>query len=260
MQSVENLKGSAAALWHLESLGFRLWDTSDPAKIRNLIDLSDKKYLTATLDSLSNDFTSNNCIWLVLLDKSDTVCALAGIRVDDIPQDGWVSFWSNHYQRTSPDDTGIIDTTYAPPVVSRMSGRCAYVGDMWLKTSAKVDILSFAILIQSIAVTQFMADWIYSFIREPHARKGQLYNLRLANSVPSVHRWLGEPAPQRSNSDWLLSSSKEDAAFAIKTYREAKQSEPKPLQEPAKVAQQQAAEEENSGVVQLIDRTRTFQQ
>lgn len=224
MQSVENLKGSAVALSHLERQGFRIWDTSDPANINDLIELPNNAYITTRVDTQSNDFTSNNCVWLVLYDQNDTVCALAGIKVDKIPQGDWVAFWGNHYQRTAPDGAGIIDESHASPIVRRMSGRCAYFGDLWLRSSASVDIASFAILVQSIAITQFMADWVYTSIPDAQARNGLIYDLRLANSVPMVHRWLGEPAPNRSDSDWLLCSSKEDAEYAIHSYRQSKQS------------------------------------
>lgn len=96
-----------------------------------------------------------------------------------------------------------------PEFVGFVQGDVAYIGDLWLKPTQRLDISAFAIIAQAVAHRVHGAEWSYFFTRERNAMRGLAARYFAARAVPRAVRWL-TPVEHRRDDDWLFVTRRDE--------------------------------------------------
>ena len=180
-----------------------------------------KPYSSRIIDPLFNDFTRDNCFWLIIRFENRPIGCL-GVRKDVLAGGEFISFLDRQYARIYFGQTsGVIDTALVPPVFRDVKGAVAYFGDLFLVEEFRsgrngFDLGAMIMLAKGLALMEFRFDWLIAFIREPHAVKGYGALYRTAFQYPEALRWL-KTCDLRADSDWVLCSRSSDVEYLVKS-------------------------------------------
>ena len=158
----------------LESAGFSVWETAQFEKAVDTLRGLGKSYLTPNMSPFMNDFTADNCFWL-MLNHNDTPIGGIAARRDNLGTESLTSFWRRamrrQYGQGTKDQVGRVSKT----IESEVSGRVTYFGDLIVEKSfrGKGDHLRFfTMYAQMVAALMWDSDWVYAFISEQRAESG----------------------------------------------------------------------------------------
>jgi hypothetical protein len=201
----------------LKDDGYSILHAEDLNTIRELVDILGKPYLTPRLSPFLNDFTPNNCFWLLLTQGEQTVAA-GGCRFDDLGNMKLSQFWKNcvarHYQRTGG---AVVDV--APPVDEHLSGRLAYFGDLIVHEDfrgAKAGrvLKRFTHFAIAFAMLKFAPDSVYAFVREKDIGRGAMKFYGFNTVIHNAQTWSNAPDYHRDDDACFLVSQKYFSYYA----------------------------------------------
>ncbi len=187
--SVEAVTGSQDILRVLEDLG--------------------KPYLTPAMSPRFNDFTSQNCFWLVLSRQEERVAAVAA-RLVELGEMAIDEYWRRsmrrYYGEGQRPQIGIV-SGIASGVIR---GSVVYFGDLIVKKAdrgSRMTLHVMAVLAQALAHAKWRADWHYAFISDRDLRRtGQLV-YGFYRMDPYAQEWL-DPPPTRGSHECCIYSSR----------------------------------------------------
>ena len=137
---------------------------------------------------------SGNSFWLEWRHKSKTICIHA-MRFDDYYQTDLASIWRSGQQQIAYGGGKIGQNQ--PELASRMKGKIAYGGDLFLVPEFRgVDALSTSIALQSFfyAEIKWKPDWIYGFVDKRNmTEKGFSARFGYNHKSPIGTHWIVPP-------------------------------------------------------------------
>lgn len=191
--------------------GFSVVQSTDyQLVVDQLFDLG-KAYITPNMSPAVNDFTEENCFWLLLYHGSELVGGLA-VRKDALGRERLSSFWPRLMKRQYGGGSRDLIIQVAPSVDCAMGGTLAYFGDLIIspKFRSKGDHLRFfAIYAQMIAQLEWSADWHYSFIQLRRAHLGGAFAFGYMRTMPGAQTWI-RPTENRKTHECLVYSSRQE--------------------------------------------------
>lgn len=201
----------------LKDDGYEILHVEDLTKIRDLVEILGKPYLTPRLSPFLNDFTPNNCFWL-LLTRGDETVAAGGCRFDDLGSMKLSQFWRNcvarHYERT-----GGAVVQVAPPVDDYLSGRLAYFGDLIVHEEfrgAKAGrvLKRFTHFAIAFAMLKFDPSSVYAFVKEKDAGRGAMKFYGFNTVIHNAQTWSNAPKYHRDDDACFFVSQKYFSYYA----------------------------------------------
>lgn len=190
----------------IEAGGLRVESSNDFMQLsRKMPDIS-KKSLTPKMDPEKNDFLEGDGFWLGAYNGDELVAVIA-CNFQDLGGEGLSSFLLRSTNRQYGAQT--IDYV-APQEVVNISGRTAYIGELFVKKEyrGKVGLLRpLVLLVATTCCLEWKIDYAYAFFRRRDfmARMPQLYGF--TDHVPGVMRWARE-VEGRGSSETMASISK----------------------------------------------------
>lgn len=184
----------------LKEDGYKIRAVEDFQTIGRVAEILGKPYLTPKLSPLMNDFTPNNCFWL-LLEKDEEVIAAGGCRFDDLGKMKLSEFWKNNIARNYRGDNRVISSV-AAPVDEALRGRLVYFGDLIIeqKNRGRTKVLRrFTHFAQAFAMLKFDPDFSYAFIRNKDAGRGAMGAYGFNSIIHSAQRWTNAPDYHRDD-------------------------------------------------------------
>ena len=207
----------------MEELGIRLELSHDYRMVQGLAARIDKPYFTKELSHAFNDFTANNAFWIILRSSDDDrPIGVIGARMDNLRSTDVLDFMLAQATRLhAPDGDPAFDTEHYPPVIDRMSGKIVYIGDFFvidghrgLKNLDKRALIFYVYICAAIA---WDFDWIYAFIRRPHAEQGFINTYCGVVSYPEARFWR-TPPEARSDGEYFTTMDRADFAYLVKLF------------------------------------------
>jgi hypothetical protein len=157
-----------------------------------------------------NDFTPNNCFWL-LLERGDQTLAAGGCRLDDLGDMKLSQFWMNcverHYYREGGNCARL--SRVAAPVDEALRGKLAYFGDLIVDRNAGTGIpvlRRFTHFAQAFAMLKFRPDFSYAFVREKDAGRGAMGQFGFNTIIHNAQTWIDPPGYHRDDDACLYVS------------------------------------------------------
>ena len=207
----------------LQALGIDISLSYDVKAVQALAEKIKKPYFTKELSHSFNDFTPNNAFWLTLnaADTGKTV-GVIGARMDNLRSADVLDFMQAQATRLHSDNGGdAFDPEHYPPVIDRMSGKVVYIGDFFvidnhrgLKNLDKRALIFYVDICVAIA---WDFDWVYAFIRRPHAEQGYINTYCGVISYPEGRFW-HSPPEARSDSEYFTTMDRADFAYLVKLF------------------------------------------
>lgn len=210
MQLSDKLKVVCACLGGLRENGYDAFDTTDfDGSVAKLM-AAGKTYLTPNMSPLANDFTKNNCFWLMLTFEGETVGGIAARR-DQLGDETLGSFWRRAMRRQYGQGEDQVKTV-SHFIDTEVRGDVTYFGDLLVAKEHRghgSHLRFFTMLAQMTACLRWDSDWTYSFISEARAEAGGAYTYGFAKTIPGAQEWIKAPKT-RSSSECCVISSRND--------------------------------------------------
>ncbi|MEL6795074.1 MAG: hypothetical protein AAFU55_02660 [Pseudomonadota bacterium] len=205
----------------LREQGFEIEQVVNTSYALDIISQMEKPYQTRHLSSDFHDFSTKNSFWM-MVKKEEEYVGCVGVRWDDIGDEPIVSWWNRQGARLyGVAGQNILLEAPIPRFMSDVRGRLVYIGDLFLITRSDVTrrlpLRSLMFLVYSISYMRWEVDWIYSFIKDKHAKKGFPAIYAASHQYPGVQRWRNEPA-ERDSSEWFTCSSVDDFKYLAGYY------------------------------------------
>ncbi|MGH1465796.1 MAG: hypothetical protein ACRBBQ_10595 [Cognatishimia sp.] len=184
----------------LRDEGYTIRPVEDFNLVRKVADILGKPYLTPKLSPFMNDFTPQNCFWL-LLEKDNEVIAAGGCRFDDLGDMKLSQFWKNNIARNYMSNSSVISDV-AKPVDEALTGKLVYFGDLIIekKNRGRATVLRrFTHFAQAFAMLKFSPDFSYAFVRERDAGRGAMGAYGFNTIIHSAQRWQNAPEYHRDD-------------------------------------------------------------
>lgn len=188
-------------------------------KVPQIIETIGKPYLTPKMSPFFNDFTGENCFWL-LLKKEGQVVAAAGARLDDLGDGSITEYWRRTMRRHYGNGEVEMVTRIASPLEQDLKGRLVYFGDLYFSRAAGRSLKTvrrFVLIGHMISALKWNPDWTYAFLREEDIRRGASYHYGFNRYVPDAQFWVDPPAP-RQNTEYCVMTSRRDMAYMAETF------------------------------------------
>ena len=207
----------------LAAQGFEVEQCVDFDRVGAVLDGLEKPYRTRHLSPEFHDFTRTASFW-VFLKRNDAYVGCVGVRYDDIGEEPIHRWWERQAGRlygAPSGESSVLIKGPQPRFLDEVKGGLVYVGDLFMLTDGtltrRLDLRAFMFLVYSLAYIRWDVDWIYSFIKDKHVRRGYAAIYAASHQFPGVQRWREEPA-ERDSSEWFTCSSAEDFRYLIAHY------------------------------------------
>ena len=202
-------------------LGLSVRQSCDFNEIVALIEVIGKPYLTPQLSPNWQEFTKNHAFWVIAENEQRAPVAMIGVRLDQLGGEVLSDYWLRQLTRFHGEENKPpISAKHFPPVARKISGNVVYFGDLYVKPAGRgqprFPLRAFSVMAYSLALLQWRVDWFYAFATDKHIKQGIQSLYMMVSSYPFVHYW-SEPKPQRTDSDWLLCMTDEDAHYMVET-------------------------------------------
>jgi hypothetical protein len=187
--------------------------------VPRIIEAIGKPYLTPKMSPFYNDFTGENCFWL-LLERKGEVVAAAGARLDDLGDGSIGEYWRRTMRRHYGENLREVVRDVASPVEQDLRGRLTYFGDLYFSAAAGRSLNTvrrFVLIGHMISALKWNPDWTYAFLRERDVKRGGCYHYGFTRYVPDAQFWLDPPAP-RENTEYCVMTSRRDLSYMAETY------------------------------------------
>lgn len=174
MNSVEREMLFSAALSRLEtslvSAGYSIHYGNNLEKYHEFHDgmaESDKLYVGHQWHSRLNTYLRSDFLYIIVTNSEDEVVCTATGRINDLDEmsllDHWKEFWPRIYAEFGYQPR-LEEPIY--DFAAKISGRVAYVGDLWVREDYRVKGLGRVVgqLVQVLAQKKFNAGLVYAFI------------------------------------------------------------------------------------------------
>lgn len=157
-----------------------------------------KQKLTEHFQTELNTYTPQIAMWLRVCDTDQNTVACIAARVDELGSENLAEHVSKYWRRCYPgvSDGQALAAKHQPRFLSEISGRVAYLGDLWVAREHQRKKLHnwLTPLAMTIALQRWRPDWIYCWIRPSHWSK----RYPMAYGFSAVHprgiEWEQEPA------------------------------------------------------------------
>jgi hypothetical protein len=203
----DKLKVVCACIRGLRESGYDAFDTTDfEGAVAKLV-AAGKTYLTPNMSPLANDFTKNNCFWLMLTYEGEVVGGIAARR-DCLGDESLGSYWRRAMRRQYGQGEDQVQSV-ARFIDAEVRGDITYFGDLLVSKSHRghgSHLRYFTMLAQMTACVKWDADWTYSFISEARAEAGGAYTYGFAKTIPGAQEWINAPKTRDSSECCVISS------------------------------------------------------
>ncbi|MCR9124497.1 MAG: hypothetical protein NXH82_00075 [Rhodobacteraceae bacterium] len=199
--------------------GYLLRVEQDFDMVPKIIDAIGKPYLTPKMSPFFNDFTGENCFWL-LLERGDQLVAAAGARLDDLGGGSITEYWRRTMRRHYGAGKHEVIGRVAHPCEEDLRGRLAYFGDLYFAAGAGRSLQTvrrFVMIGHMLSALKWNPDWTYAFLRERDIKRGAGYHYGFNRYIPDAQFWIDPPAP-RENTEYCAMVSRRDLAYMAETY------------------------------------------
>ena len=146
----------------ISDLGYKIVQTSDFARFKQICQLRDGRMLTEQCDEANFDFTSGNSFSLILFDEQDRLVATIAARKDCLGTTSLAQLLNKQYPRILG---GITGSQHAPRA-HEIKGDVVYQGDFWIARKHKVKGLGYLLprLSLLVSLSRFEPDFCYAVV------------------------------------------------------------------------------------------------
>lgn len=197
MNIVEKAEVLSHQLARLRGEGYEISVTHDLQRVLGIVASLGKPYLTPLLDPQKNDFTSSNCMWLIV-ERSGRPVALGGVRLDEIGDDDAEEFLNRTYSRHYPGGLSRI----AEPLKEILKGRVCYVGDLFVdpKERGRLFLLEAGMkACQLIISLRWDPDVTYAFLHSRDTMRGAVNRYGFQTAIPFSKIFARPTGPRRND-------------------------------------------------------------
>lgn len=224
MQPINELEQARIAglcLRRLRATGVEIEQTTDFGRVVETAKQMGKPYFTKQLHPDYNDFTESDAFFLLLKDTLGEFgvrdVGMLGVRCENMRPGEFASFFQRHMTRLyGKGEIEPLKPGNLPPVFHDISGRVAYIGDLFITKPHRgekgVDKRSLLLLAFVLSNMRWSFDWLYSFVREGDAEKGRFAMYCFTRTYLCGLLW-DDPPDERNDSDYLGCVSREDFTF-----------------------------------------------
>lgn len=187
---------------YLLSVGIRVEQLEDFSKVKSLVSITQKNYLTPLASPEKNDLTHGNCIWLIGWYESEPVI-LGGARLEDLQGEPVTSFWPRSLGRLYGRDPQALISAISEEVAKRLRGRLAYFGDLHVAKNNRgslANLRAFTTIGHLAVSLQWNPDHTYAFVREDDVMRGAAARYGFCDMYVRPITWV-DPPPPRSDSE-----------------------------------------------------------
>ncbi len=219
MKALDYTKTAKVCLDGLNAQGLEIEELTDFDAVEQLIEDIGKPYLTPILAPNNNDFTDGNAFWLVAWDSYEPA-VLIGAKLEVLQSEPIDKYWIRTSRRHYPNHNGETIKSVAPHVSSELTGRLAYIGDLYIRPQNRGSMAvleKFMMLAQMAVALSWDPDFTYAFMRDRDVRLGFANRYGFTRHLPSVREWC-DPPHGRSNSEWLVTLSRSDREHLLRNY------------------------------------------
>lgn len=182
------------------------------------ITCSGKPVLTEHFSTEKNTYTPGQAFWISVETFDGRIVGRVAARLDDLGDQTLVDYWRRYWRRCYPAQAGgqAEMAQDQPRYASNISGRVAYVGDLYVEKAFRGKGVGAALvkIVQIDALDEWMPNYLYGWMTPEHAQSGLL----LAYGFRAVHeggiRWLKEPGTIGGNLVFV-GNDREDLADLI---------------------------------------------
>lgn len=166
--------GAAARVIHgletkLFEIGVRVEYGTDFALLEHLLRKTSKERLTEHFSTALNTYTPANAYWLRAYSEDGETVAVGAVRLDDLGTMSLGKYIANYWHRCYPDAAGdgARASRHQPRFLSEVSGRVAYLGDLWVARLWQRKRIHEHLTPLAVVVTlqKWDPDWLYCWIR-----------------------------------------------------------------------------------------------
>ena len=180
---------------------------------RALVDALDDRDLSDQFNLAHEKLLPTNSFWVVLRDRAEAVIGVLAAKFDDIGPRALSDHWQVDQPRMYRENAGgLIEFEAVQSRAARaISGRVAYVGDLWVrkdrrKTGVSGDLSK---LVQVIALQIWQPDTIYAFVHNVGVTRGLAAHFGFCHQYPVGIRWRSNPR-QLLPDNWLVCNHRPD--------------------------------------------------
>ncbi len=173
-----------------------------------------KNFSHPMMDPLRNDFVRGEAFWLFLEKEGRTKAGLAAKLVDLSAES-----IEAYLRRTSRGQYGreVDPIRSIDPMVSMVSGRCVYVGELLVvpQVHGNIKVLTrMARLMQLLALAEWDFHWMYGFVTDEHIKLNRLYGFSLV--VRDALTWNSPTPVGRENTHALVGSMRRQLELLVR--------------------------------------------
>lgn len=206
----EKLKVVQTCLSGLEAAGFDVTETTDyDSSVAALLAIG-KEYLTPNMSPKQNDFTGDNCYW-ILLKRGGLVVGGIAARRDRLGDETLGSFWRRTMKRQYGGGETDLVLSVADMIDKEVRGDITYFGDLIISKDYRNygdHLRLFTMYCQMHAAILWDSDWQYSFIAEKRAIDGGAFTYGFTAVIPGAQEWASPPPANRKSSECCVISSR----------------------------------------------------
>lgn len=212
MDTLESVRVASISLEQLKVAGFEVEATTRFDDLPKLVDEMGKPYLSPLLSPARHDFTDGNSFWLILRALDGVAVGCVGARLEDLGSGRIDDYWKRVFERHFPD-TGPISVTLAGSAETALSGRLAYIGDLFVAPAgasnglgrhSKKYLFYLLHLMHAIVALEWRVSAAYAFISPRDALRGAAGQYGFTIQLPRQKRWRGDAPPGRYNDECLV--------------------------------------------------------
>lgn len=167
-----------------------------------------------------HDFAPADAFGLVLERRGSDIGGVAA-RYHNLSGTTLAEYWAKSYARLY-GASGASPVSEPAPLACRITGKVAYLGELYIAKKARGGVASGALLVYLQALTQLEwdLDWVYGFMRAEDVDRGKATRYGFSYQVISAQMWHTEPA-DRASTEFLVGNDRDalgHMAARISTY------------------------------------------
>ncbi|WP_208992992.1 hypothetical protein [Roseibium sp. TrichSKD4] len=182
----------------ITKLGYVFRLGSDFEELEKMLSDTDKGELTEHFNTVFNTYTPESGFWAAVLDADGACICIAAARVDNLGKQSLQTHLRKYWKRCYPAicDGRALASNDQPRFQSQISGRVAYLGDLWVRQQCRGKRIHerVAPLIMLAALHKWEPDWMYCWVRPSAWSKRYPLAYGFSTVEPVGIRWENPPS------------------------------------------------------------------
>lgn len=211
LETLDAVQAASQALSQIENDGFEIEASTDFRAIPEIVEDLGKPHLTPILSPMRHDYTSRTAFWLILKRRGGSAVGCVGARLEEVGEGEIAEYWHRNFARHYPS-ASTLNIRLSRSANSTLSGRLAYIGDLYIEPSSdggigrkkRARLSSLLHLVHALVTLEWKVDAAYSFITASDALRGAGSNYGFTLQLPGQKNWGGSPPPKRFDDEWLV--------------------------------------------------------